>query len=267
MLTAQAAPIRVIGAFHSDRISTSLSDYGGGFRQGWHSHDESILVLNLAGYACEQVGCQETMAPPLSVGLKPAGLRHTDDFGRDGVRALRISFSPSFLTNTENEARTIEKWGWVVGSPAVRPLLRLADTLRLTTPDEAEVMQNVYEAFAGLLAPLPDLPPDEAPSWLRDAREYLDTSYALGIRLTHLAETAGVHPIYFARQFRRFFGCSVGEYVRRLQFQATASLLADRDSSLAQIACQVGFSDQAHLTRTFVREFGVTPGQFRRLVA
>ena len=99
-----------------------------------------------------------------------------------------------------------------------------------------------------------------------------DTSLDRGL-ITYLEQlcTRAYFQIYdvqtpASRQFRRFFGCSVGGYIRQLQFREVASLLTDRQSGLAQIAYRVGFSDQAHLTRAFVRELGITPGQFRRLM-
>lgn len=41
--------------------------------------------------------------------------------------------------------------------------------------------------------------------------------------------------------------------------------LLQHPGPLATIAAELGFSDQAHFTRAFKRETGLTPGQFRRL--
>jgi AraC family transcriptional regulator len=252
-------------ALSCEQFRVSLSDYRVGLQQGWHSHDHPILTLILAGHAREQVGCHELVAGPLTVGLKPAGLRHTDDFGPHGVRALRILFAPAFFAGQETRLHALDRWDWIVGSLAIGPLLRLAHGLRQEALDEAAAAEFVQESVAGLL-PSPAGRADAAPSWLRRARECLDATYAEGTRLTRLAREARVHPIDIARQFRRFFGCSVGRYVRQLQFRAAAALLAEC-ASLAQVACRVGFSDQAHLTRTFACEFGITPGELRRIVS
>jgi AraC family transcriptional regulator len=258
--------LRVLGAFQSDQFSVSLSEYRKGLRQNWHSHEQPILTLILSGYAREQVGCGDLIASPLKIGLKPAGLRHTDHFWSNGVRALRILFYPSFFSEAGSTLQMMERWDWRTGSQAVRPLLRLARSLPQDETHDTEVTENIYESLAVLLSASPARCTSEPPLWLRYARDHLETSYSSGIRLTHLAREAKVHPVYFARQFRRFFGCSVGEYVRQLQFRATATLLADPQANLAQIAHHVGFSDQAHLTRVFAKEFGVTPGQFHRIV-
>jgi AraC family transcriptional regulator len=260
-------PVDVLGAFRSERFVASLSDYRDGLRQWWHSHEQPILTLILAGHAREQVGCEDATASPLMVGLKPAGLRHTDHFCHKGLRALRISLAESFVSEGGGGLHVAGRWDWVSGSQAVGPLLRLARCLRRGGSDETELTEHLYESLAGLLTTTPARPAPEAPPWLRRAREHLEASYQSGVRLTRLSREAGVHPVYFARQFRRFYGRSVGRYVRQLQFRAAASMLAERGADLAQVACRVGFSDQAHLTRTFAGEFGITPGQFRRIVS
>lgn len=40
--------------------------------------------------------------------------------------------------------------------------------------------------------------------------------------------------------------------------------MACGDDSLARVALEVGFSEQAHLTRAFRHKDGLTPGQLKR---
>jgi AraC-like DNA-binding protein len=67
--------------------------------------------------------------------------------------------------------------------------------------------------------------------------------------------------------FRREFGCSVGEYVRLRRLEEAARLLRTGTLALAAIAQVAGFADQSHFSNAFRRRFGLTPAQFRRLVA
>jgi len=255
----------VLQTFRSDDFSVSLTDYRNGLRQKWHSHEEPILILLLAGYTREQVRGRDIVAGPLDVGLKPAGIRHQDHFWPNGVRALRIVLSSPLLTELEKCSPIMEQWEWLKDSDAVRPLLRTVKALRDKSND-AVVEESLYDSVAAMLANAQGAKPADAPSWLREAREHLEASYSTGLRLRHLANQARVHPVYFARMFRRFFGCSVGEHVRKMQLRAAAALLGEKPHSLADIAYQTGFSDQAHMTRAFTNKYDVTPGKLRRLV-
>jgi len=74
-----------------------------------------------------------------------------------------------------------------------------------------------------------------------------------------------VHPVHFAAWFRRFYGCSVGEYHRRRRFIEVRRRLMQPDLTLTQVAARPVFADQSHLTRTWKRLTGLTPSQYRTL--
>jgi transcriptional regulator GlxA family with amidase domain len=73
------------------------------------------------------------------------------------------------------------------------------------------------------------------------------------------------------RQLLRRFQASVGygpktlDRVLRLQrFLARADALGSGDESLARVAVELGYADQAHLTRECVALAGATPRSFAR---
>ena len=85
--------------------------------------------------------------------------------------------------------------------------------------------------------------------------------------LRTLAGEAGVHPVYFAAAFRRFYGCSPGEYARRRRIDFARKQIANPELPLARIAVDAGFADQSHLTRVFKRFTGLTPREYRTFLA
>jgi AraC family transcriptional regulator len=107
--------------------------------------------------------------------------------------------------------------------------------------------------------------PGSAPLWLRRIHDRLRDLGSGQTSLSALAELAGVHIGHLARSFRRHYGCSVGEYIRRLRIDAACAELSRGDKSIARIAAEAGFYDQAHFTNLFKARVGVTPGQFRAL--
>jgi AraC family transcriptional regulator len=62
---------------------------------------------------------------------------------------------------------------------------------------------------------------------------------------------------------KKVFGLTATQYVLRVRVDRAADLLVDTDHSIADIAAECGFSDQANLTRLFGRLIGETPARFR----
>ena len=106
---------------------------------------------------------------------------------------------------------------------------------------------------------------NDGPAWLARARDRLRDDCAQPPRIDELARLSGVHPVVFARTFRRRYGRSPGEYLRECRLERAAALLRDRrHRSLLDIAALAGFSDHSHFSRAFRQHFGCTPSDYRR---
>jgi len=80
------------------------------------------------------------------------------------------------------------------------------------------------------------------------------------------AETVDIHPVHLAREFRKFYGCTLGEIIfRGLRIQFACRKLSTSDMPLVEIAWAAGFSHQAHFSRLFKHHIGMTPTEFRSL--
>ena len=101
------------------------------------------------------------------------------------------------------------------------------------------------------------------PRWLQRALELVHARSAEPLGLAALAQSAGVHPVYFVRAFRAHVGATPGAYLRRLRVDRAAAKLIASEESIAGIALDTGFSDQSHLTRVFRAALGITPAQYR----
>ena len=66
------------------------------------------------------------------------------------------------------------------------------------------------------------------------------------------------------RKFTRTFGLPPARYLRNLRCVSAKELIR-RKLAIAEVAQQLKFADQAHLTREFKRVHGLTPGQYRRV--
>jgi AraC family transcriptional regulator len=123
---------------------------------------------------------------------------------------------------------------------------------------EGLVLQLIAETFRQTSAPT-----HLAPPWLEEAKNILHEQFSDRPALSNLATSVGVHPVHLAREFRRFYDCTITEYIlqRRLDF-ACQEMLNSR-ASLSDIALAAGFFDQSHFTRTFKVQMGMSPKQYR----
>ncbi len=85
------------------------------------------------------------------------------------------------------------------------------------------------------------------------------------LSLADVAAASGLSPFHFSRLFTAACGESVMAYVRRRRLARAARRLAeDPRTSLVELAFDSGFESQQAFTRAFTRQFGVSPGRFRR---
>jgi len=85
--------------------------------------------------------------------------------------------------------------------------------------------------------------------------------------LVELAQVTGVSAYRLSRSFRRVTGLTVTRYRSQLRTRQALARLSQGDRNLAGIAADVGFADQAHLTRTLRAYSGQTPGALRAVLA
>jgi AraC family transcriptional regulator len=85
------------------------------------------------------------------------------------------------------------------------------------------------------------------------------------LSLTRLAEAVGLSTYYFVRVFKSTFGTTPHRFVQERRLEAAAAALQrDSRSSIAEIAFEHGFANQAHMTGLMRQHFGVTPRAMRR---
>jgi len=94
-----------------------------------------------------------------------------------------------------------------------------------------------------------------------DAREAIAGQPTIG--LFELARVVAVSPHHLSRIFRAETGETISRYRNRARVRLVLERLADRERSLARLAGELGFADQAHLARVVRREVGSTPSALR----
>ncbi len=95
------------------------------------------------------------------------------------------------------------------------------------------------------------------------AREYLHANANEDIGLDQLAAATGVDRFRLTRAFKAAYGIAPHAYLVQLRL-ATARRMLARGEQPATVAMTLGFADQSHLGRWFVRAYGLTPALYRK---
>jgi AraC-like DNA-binding protein len=141
----------------------------------------------------------------------------------------------------------------------------VARVLLLATP----VMEPYDPARSRHAAPIP-VPmgrrrPRREPAWLHSVDHILASEYSMKLTVGQLAQRVGIHRVHISRTFRRLRHESIIHALARQRIDAACRQLMRGPVVLADLALDVGFSDQAQFSRAFKRITGTTPGVFRAL--
>jgi AraC family transcriptional regulator len=229
-----------------------------------HSHDRPYLCSILRGGYTETCAGRVWTCTSRTLYLRPSGEPHADRFDDVGGRVFGIELGPAWPPRLGRRERTLQRPAAIEG-PSTGLARKLHREFRLDDSASSLIVEGlVLEILGEACRIAPSSGESRAPRWLQQARAILHDHFPQAPRLTAIAEAVGVHPLHLARIFRRIYGCSVGEYVRRLRIEFACRELARPNASLVQIALNAGFCDQSQFCRTFKRHVGLTPSQFRR---
>ena len=270
VMTAEPTPLepgRFYGVNRSERhvggLILSETHYRPGLRIPSHIHQRAYFGFLLGGGYWEQLGNRAVTFVPLSLVFHPPREVRRGDISRVGARLFHVELPGAWMER-------LREFGGVPDAALDHhggPLVAQARTLyrEFRRPDAASplVIEGVILEMLGALLRSPPTP-EAAPTWLGRAREILDAAGVVTPSLASIAAEVGVPPVRLARAFRRTYGESAGDYVRRERIRRACERLLDPNVSLADVAAELGFADQSHFTRAFKNQVGITPGVWRR---
>ena len=137
--------------------------------------------------------------------------------------------------------------------------------LAMTGQDELEADETMLLFLGGLLQPR-DEGQRPVQGGIASARAMIDDDPTALLTLTALAQEAGLSRYQFLRSFARATGMTPHAYLMQRRIHRARQLIG-RGMRLADVAADSGFSDQSHMTRLFVRSFGVPPGTYAKALA
>ena len=237
-----------------------------------HSHDYYVISLIEKGRQSFTHRGTKHRTPPGGVIFINPGEVHTGEPADEQGFELRSLYPTTGLMETTlfeltgrrlglpffKEVRVDDRW-------ATRSVFSLHTAL-LQGAGVLESESRLLWILAQLIKRYADIHPAEQPlgtekKSIQQIRHYIDEHYAEGITLSQLSQLVALSPYYLLRVFHAEVGLPPYEYLENVRIHH-AQRLIETGKPLAEIALEVGFSSQSHLTRHFKKIIGVPPGQY-----
>jgi AraC-like DNA-binding protein len=156
----------------------------------------------------------------------------------------------------------------------IDPRVDVGLRLLMTSARAGDAGGEVTEGVVGLLAALigqraPERVAAGRPSTIRARRRIVDETRLLlnlhpSLSLIDLAGAVGYSPHHLSRVFKQLTGTTVSRYRNLLRVREAMARLSEGHDDLALLAAEVGFADNAHLTRTVGALTGFAPSILRQ---
>ncbi len=231
----------------------------------FHAHNFSYFCYVLEGDFTENYGRSEHLCRASTLVYHPSGESHADHF-HTAARCFNFQINSKILervndSNQMSKRNTVQKSG---------ELDRLITRLykEIYTIDEFSVLTAeglMLEIVAEFLRRSKSefLNESAAPRWLLNVKDFIGEEFANNLTISSIAAVAGVHPTHLAREFRRYFHITIGDFIRRRRIESARRKIIASNAPLSEIAAESGFFDQSHFTRVFKKATGMTPAHYR----
>ncbi|MER6670110.1 helix-turn-helix transcriptional regulator [Amycolatopsis japonica] len=189
-----------------------------------------------------------------------------------GDRCTSISLTAAFWRAMAGDAPRLERTSLYVDGRldlAHRRLLaasHAADTDYAATEGLVSLVTEAVRQVVTTTVPASDPAGTGDRTLVARARSLIGDGHPAAVGLVPLATLLGVSPYRLSRAFSRELGVSLTRYRNRVRVAHALDRLEAGEPSLATLAADLRFADQAHLCRTMREHLGYTPTALRGLL-
>lgn len=138
-------------------------------------------------------------------------------------------------------------------------IINLIKILKEARERRSSLRENRTYSEKDVAAPISDKPRN-----ILRVIHFIEKNISGELDVARLARKAYLSKYHFCRVFKKCLGMSPGQYVISLRVEKAKRLIDANDSTISQIATQVGFSDLSNFSRHFKRVTGRTPTNYKK---
>jgi AraC-like DNA-binding protein len=241
--------------------------HGQGFEP--HRHDTYAIGVTLTGVQTFHYrGSARASLPGKVIVLHPDELHDGSAGTEDGLRYRMLYLPPERLIEATGTASLPFVRDPVLADDEFRQCLAEALNDLEAEPQDLLLDDLIARLSTSLWRHADVHGPSNSRSLSRQAvlrcRDYLQEHCVRLVSSEELESVSGLDRYTTARQFRKLLGTSPHRYLLMRRLDRSKALMT-AGGSLADVAADAGFADQAHFTRHFKKTFGMTPGRWMTL--
>ncbi len=97
--------------------------------------------------------------------------------------------------------------------------------------------------------------------------KFVENNYMEKITIEDVAKEVNLSQSHFMKYFKNTMGTSFIDYLNEYRLTMASRLLISSDSSILDIAAEVGFDNLSYFNRSFKKRFQQTPREYRKRYA
>jgi AraC-like DNA-binding protein len=152
--------------------------------------------------------------------------------------------------------------------PAVKILFhRIFSETKTALPHAGLAIEELLLQASDWMMRKPEHDRHSKPEWISLLDVLLHELPDEQISLENLSMHLGIHRVHLCRMFRKYYRCTLSDYLRKLKVDRSFTLMRDKQRTLTEIAFGSGFADQSHFIRCFKTLTGLTPNAYRKMIS
>ena len=103
------------------------------------------------------------------------------------------------------------------------------------------------------------------PKWINGLLRKLDEDESVTMSVEEIVKTTNYSHGYVNREFKKYLGCSIIQFIIRKKLDKATLLLTTTDYSVEAISDMLNFSNVSNFINVFKKRYGLTPAKYRKL--
>lgn len=251
-----------------------------------HWHDEMEIIYIKKGQGMITVDFRQYMVKEGTIALiLPGQLHSIEQFETDAMEYENIIFQPNILiskkTDTCNTDFLLPLLAGNVSVPTlytpdhpsyqeIAACVDANDEICKTDPKgyqlfiKSQLFMMFFILFHKCAQDEPAKKDYKSLEKMKLILKYVENHYMHKITIEDIAKEVGLSQSHFMKYFKNTMGTSFIDYLNDYRLTMASRLLVSSDSSILDIAAEVGFDNLSYFNRIFKKRFHQTPSAYRK---